>query len=121
MYVVTMIAIAEGFNMLAKMGLDLEIMQKITETSSSGCFIAKNLSPVPGLVKGAPASNNHQGGFAGTHMLKDVLLVKSASEKGGTTVPTADKVEAILRSIIDKGHGDKDFSILYEDLAGRLN
>ncbi len=69
--------------MLIKNGADPKIMQTIAETSSSGCFTTSKYQPIPGLIPTAPSTNNYDGGFATTHMLKDVKLAIAAAEKVG--------------------------------------
>ena len=116
----TLAAVAEGYNMLEKNGMDLKVMQKLTETSSSGSFTTQKYAPAPGLVEGAPSNRGYDGGFATTDMLKDVKLATAAAEKVGARMATGEAVSEMFEKVVAQGHGRKDFSVIFELLGGKL-
>ena len=55
------------------LGLDPKTLASIINTASGRCWSSEVYNPCPGVVEGAPASNNYQGGF-GTGLMAKVGL-----------------------------------------------
>lgn len=76
-------------------------------------------NPVPGIVEGMPSSNDYNGGFGVSLMLKDMKLAKEISDTLGINNPLADIVIEDYEDLEEKGLGMKDFGIIYKELVDR--
>ena len=77
---ISMIAISEAYTLAEKLGLDAQTFHDISTNASGQCWAMSNYSPVPGILKNAPASHQYQPGFTAHMMLKDLLLSQSAAD-----------------------------------------
>lgn len=60
---INMIAASEGIALGEKLGIDPKILSNILGISTSGSWVINASNPRPGVIAGAPASNNYDGGF----------------------------------------------------------
>lgn len=60
---INMIAAAEGIALGEKLGIDPKILSEILGVSTSGSWSITASNPRPGVLPGAPSSNNYDGGF----------------------------------------------------------
>lgn len=77
---ISMIAVAEGFVLAEKLGLDAQALFDVASTSSGQCWSLTTYCPVPGPVPASPANNGYKPGFATALMLKDMRLSQEAAQ-----------------------------------------
>lgn len=117
---VSMIGTCEAFLLAEKLGLSKETLFDITSTSSSQSWSLTSYCPEPGLVEAAPSNNDYKAGFMANLMLKDVKLALTAAQSTSTTTAMGAEAAALLQLYVNKGHGTKDFSGIYELIAGKV-
>ena len=118
---VSMLGVAEAFNLAESLGLDAQRFFDISSKASGQCWSMTSYCPVPGPVPASPANRGFEGGFAVAMMLKDLKLAQEAAAKTGTSTPMGAQAEA-LYALFDKlGYAGKDFSAVIRLLAGRLD
>jgi len=118
---VSMLGVAEAFNLAESLGLDAQRFFDISSKASGQCWSMTSYCPVPGPVPASPANRGFEGGFAVAMMLKDLKLAQEAAAKSGTSTPMGAQAEA-LYALFDKlGYAHKDFSSVIRMLSGRLD
>lgn len=60
---IQMVAVAEGFALGKKLGIDEKKLNEICAVSTSGCWTINNANPVPGVHENSAATNEYKGGF----------------------------------------------------------
>jgi 3-hydroxyisobutyrate dehydrogenase len=118
---VSMLGVAEAFNLAESLGLDAQRFFDISSKASGQCWSMTSYCPVPGPVPASPSNRDFEGGFAVAMMLKDLKLAQDAAAKTGTSTPMGNQAEA-LYALFDKlGYAGKDFSAVIRMLSGRLD
>ncbi|MCH9673928.1 MAG: 3-hydroxyisobutyrate dehydrogenase, partial [Gammaproteobacteria bacterium] len=84
---ITTLAVCEAFVMGETLGVDRSVLYDVLSTSSGGSTILKDVNPMPGVIAGAPASNDFKPGFAAKLMLKDLRLSQAAAQTAGISTP----------------------------------
>lgn len=69
---IQMVAVAEGFALGQKLGIDAAKLNEICAVSTSGCWTINNANPVPGVHENSAASNDYKGGFMVGLIRKDM-------------------------------------------------
>lgn len=110
---VSNIATAEAMNLGTKLGLDPKVLADLINSASGSCWSSKVNNPVPGVIDGAPASNNYDGGFGVELMQKDIGLAKSAAQNAGVKLELASETTRIYEAV-KEAEGNKDFSVVYK-------
>jgi len=118
---VSMLGVAEAFNLAESLGLDAQRFFDISSKASGQCWSMTTYCPVPGPVPASPANRNFEGGFAVAMMLKDLKLAQEAAAKSGTSTPMGAQAEAMYALFDRLGYAGKDFSAIIRLLAGRLD
>jgi 3-hydroxyisobutyrate dehydrogenase len=118
---VSMLGVAEAFNLAEALGLDAQRFFDISSKASGQCWSMTTYCPVPGPVPTAPSNREFQGGFAVAMMLKDLKLAQDAAAKAGASTPMGAQAEALYALFDRLGYGSKDFSAVIRMLAGRLD
>jgi len=116
---ISMIAVAEGFSLAAKLGLDAQKLFDISSKSSGQCWSMTSYCPVPGPVPGSPANRDYKPGFTADMMLKDLKLAQSAAQTTGQATPLGAAAESLYALMAAKGDGPLDFSGIINMLQGR--
>jgi 3-hydroxyisobutyrate dehydrogenase len=107
MLAIQMIAVAEGFNLAEKLGLEAQKLYDISSTATARCWSLNDYCPAPGPVPSSPANRDYQPGFSAALMLKDLRLAMEAVQTTGVSSP------------MDlAGEGDRDFSGIIRLLRG---
>ncbi|KAI9374729.1 6-phosphogluconate dehydrogenase [Aspergillus egyptiacus] len=107
------IATAEAMNLGMRWGLDPKVLADMINTSTGRCWPMEVNNPVPGVVEGAPASRNYEGGFGVSLMNKDLRLALTAAKESGTPLALAE-VARVIYTVVEAEHRSKDFSVVYK-------
>jgi 3-hydroxyisobutyrate dehydrogenase len=75
---------------------------------------------VPGPVATSPANNDYAPGFSAQMMLKDMRLSQQVAATASAATPLAGAAVAFYQMLVAGGHADRDFSIVYKLISGRL-
>jgi 3-hydroxyisobutyrate dehydrogenase len=116
---ISMIAVAEGFCLAEKLGLDKQALFDVASTSSGQCWAMTNYLPVPGPVPASPANNGYKPGFATALMLKDMSLSQEAAQAAGASTPLGAIAAQLYRMHSAGGASDADFSSIINMIRGK--
>jgi 3-hydroxyisobutyrate dehydrogenase len=117
---ISMIATCEAFALAETLGLDAQKFFDIASKASGQNWSLTSYCPWPGPVPAAPSNRGYEGGFAAAMMLKDLKLAQEAAERSGADTPLGGAAEALYAELVQRGHANRDFSIMLEMLRGRL-
>jgi 3-hydroxyisobutyrate dehydrogenase len=117
---IAMIGTSEAFLLAEKLGLDKRALHEVASTSSGQSWAVTKYCPAPGLVAGSPSDNDYKAGFMAQLMLKDLKLAQAAANSVRSPTPLGAEAAALLQLYVNKGYGEKDFSGIYELLAGKV-
>ena len=106
---------AEVLAMGVNNGLNPETLSEIMKNSSGGNWSLEKYNPYPGVMKGTPASDNYDGGFLNSLMLKDLRLADELSELSKSDIPMGKLVKELYEDLNEKGLGDLDFSSIQKN------
>lgn len=97
---------AEALQLGMDNGLDPAVLSEIM-LKSSGCnWSLEKYNPVPGVMAGAPASREYQGGFMVDLMLKDLGLAQEAAAASRSSIPMGASARNLFN--LHKNSGDQD-------------
>jgi 3-hydroxyisobutyrate dehydrogenase len=116
---ISMIAVAEGFSLADKLGLDAQKLFDIASKSSGQCWSMTTYCPVPGPVPGSPANRDYKPGFTADMMLKDLKLAQAAAQSAGQATPLGAAAENLFALMSAQGKGGMDFSGIIKVLQGK--
>jgi 3-hydroxyisobutyrate dehydrogenase len=107
---VSMAVVAEAYNIGMRAGADPKVMYNVISKSSGGGWAHDRNNPIPGVVPGAPASNDYAPGFMVDLMRKDLGLAVAAAK--GLRAPSilAAVAEQMFASASNMGFGQRDMS-----------
>ena len=109
---INMVAVAEGFNIGVRAGLDPRIMYEVISKSSGDCWPLRTRVPYPGVVEGSPANDDFAPGFRLDLMHKDLGLALEAAKAVDAPAPLGALAEQLYRAGRAQGYGRKDWSIV---------
>ena len=115
---ISMIAVAEGFVLAEKLGLDKQALFNVVSTSSGQTWAMTNHCPVPGPVPASPANNGFKAGFAGSLMVKDMMLAQEAAAGAGANTPLGALAAQLYRMHVAQGEGGSDYSSVINLIRG---
>ncbi len=116
---VSMIAVAEGFLLAEKLGLDAQKLYDISTKSSGQCWAMSNYCPYPGPVPNAPSNKGYKAGFTTAMMLKDLVLAQRAAAAVGLATPMGALAQSIQALNASSGRANLDFSSVINVLKGQ--
>ena len=116
---ISMVAVAEGFSLAAKLGLDAQKLFDISSKSSGQCWSMTSYCPVPGPVPNSPANRDYKPGFTADMMLKDLKLAQAAAQTAGQATPLGAAAQSLYALMAAQGLGAKDFSAIINVLQGK--
>jgi 3-hydroxyisobutyrate dehydrogenase len=116
---ISMIAVAEGFSLADKLGLDAQKLFDISSKSSGQCWSMTAYCPVPGPVPTSPANRDYKPGFTADMMLKDLKLAQAAAQTAGQATPLGAAAENLYALMAAQGKGGVDFSGIIKMLQGK--
>ncbi|WP_237203038.1 3-hydroxyisobutyrate dehydrogenase [Rothia endophytica] len=115
---IAMIGASEAFALGQKLGLENQVLYDVISTSSGYCWAVNVNCPVPGPVPTSPANKDYEPGFATALMAKDMGLALAALETAGINGELGKRAAAIYAELVEEGRGGKDFSDVYNRIAG---
>ncbi|MBI1775455.1 MAG: 3-hydroxyisobutyrate dehydrogenase [Proteobacteria bacterium] len=115
---ISMIAVAEGFGLAKRLGLDAQTLFDISSKSSGQCWSMTTYCPVPGPVPASPANRAYKAGFAAQMMLKDLRLAQEAAQATGAATPLGAEAAQLYTLFCNRGQGPLDFSAIMTMLDG---
>ncbi len=119
MLAIQMIAVSEGFNLAAKLGLEAQKLYEISSTATARCWSLNDYCPAPGPVPAAPSNRGYAPGFAADLMLKDLRIAMEAAQAAGAVTPLGAQAAQLYAMMAAAGHGGDDFSGVIRFLDGK--
>jgi len=119
MLAISMIGVAEGFNLADALGIDRQIVYNVCSTATASSWALNTYCPVPGPAPASPANRDYQAGFTADMMLKDLRLAQDAAQKAGVSTPLGSEAQALYALFSNMGNGAQDFSGIIEMLRGK--
>jgi 3-hydroxyisobutyrate dehydrogenase len=117
---ISMIGVSEAMNLGVKLGMDRQVLANIMNTSTARCWSSDSYNPAPGVaLPTVPSSNDYEGGFGSSLMLKDLGLASDAAKDVGVPIPLGNAAQALYQTLVVNGLGKKDFSVVYRFLGGK--
>ena len=113
---ISMIAVAEAFQLATKLGLKAETLYEIVSQSSGNCWALNANHPVPGLVPTSAANNNYRPGFSSALMLKDLVLSQNAARHFEACTPLGAKATDLYDDFVQAGNGELDFAAIIKKI-----
>ncbi len=113
-----MIGSCEALEMGARNGLDPAVLSEIMLASSGRNWSLEVYNPYPGVMEGAPASNDYKPGFMVDLMAKDLGLALEIAEQAGVDNQMGKLAGALYGKHQQDGNGQRDFSSILEQLQG---
>ena len=108
------IATAEAMNLGLKQGLSADRLSELINSSSGRCWSSEINNPVPGVVQGAPADRDYEGGFNVGLMKKDLGLAIEAARLCGAKLELASSAQSVYDAVDQSESSGKDFSVVYK-------
>jgi 3-hydroxyisobutyrate dehydrogenase len=113
---VHMIGTCEALEMGARNGLDPKVLSEIMLASSGRNWSLEVYNPYPGVMEGAPASNDYKPGFMVDLMVKDLGLALEIAEQSDFDNPMGQLARELYGQHQEAGNGQRDFSSILEKL-----
>jgi len=107
---ILMTGTSEALALGAKNGLDPAVLSEIMKQSSGGNWALNVYNPWPGVMDGAPASRDYQGGFLVNLMTKDLGLALENAVQNQASTPMGALARNLYQLHAGQGNGDLDFS-----------
>lgn len=116
---ISMLGLSESMALGKRLGLDLQLLGDIINTSTGQSWASSTNFPVPSVTIGStdpPAHRDYAGGFVTKLQYKDLALARNAAEVSGAPSILGKLTEETFRKIAQEGHpyANKDFSIIYK-------
>lgn len=111
-----MIGSAEALNLGIAHNLDPKVLSEIMKSSSGNNWSLQKYNPVPHVMDGTPSSNNYEGGFGSTLMLKDLGLSQEAKNNTETSTPLGALATELFSKHCEGDGKNKDFSSIIQFL-----
>lgn len=111
-----MIGTTEALEMGARNGLDPAVLSEIMLASSGRNWSLEVYNPYPGVMEGAPASNDYKPGFMVDLMVKDLGLAMEVAGQAGVGNAMGQLASDLYRAHQEAGNGARDFSSIQEKL-----
>lgn len=111
---ISMIGVSEAMALGSALGIDLQVLAGIINSSTGRCWSSETYNPWPGIVETAPASRGYTGGFGADLMLKDLGLATEAARQARQPVMMGALAQQLYQAMSQRGEGGKDFSAIIE-------
>jgi len=116
---ISMIGVAEAFNLGEALGLDPQKLFEISSTASGSCWAMMNHHPLPGLVASSAANRDYKPGFAAGMMHKDLKLAQEAAAQSGAATPLGAEAAQLYTLFVNAGHAGLDYSAIIKMISGK--
>lgn len=116
---VLMAGTCEALKLAMDNGIDASVMSEIMKKSSGNNWTLQTYNPCPGVMEGAPASNDYQGGFMVELMNKDLQLAMTTAATHQSIVPMGALAKSLYQLHGISGNNKKDFSSIFTSLQPR--
>lgn len=113
---ITMAGLSEGLALGQKLGLNLEQLSAVFNTSSARCWSSDTYNPCPGVMQGVPSSRNYENGFMTSLMIKDIRIASEAAKNVQMGLPLGEEALGLYKTIEDDDLGQKDFGFIYRHI-----
>lgn len=107
---ILMAGTSEALALGEKNGLDPVVLSEIMKQSSGGNWALNVYNPWPGVMEGAPASRDYQGGFLVNLMTKDLGLAFDNAVTNQASIPMGSLARNLFQLHAGQGNGELDFS-----------
>ncbi|MDC0602606.1 3-hydroxyisobutyrate dehydrogenase [Aliiglaciecola sp.] len=111
---VLMAGTSEALQLAIDNGLDPAVMSDIMLQSSGRNWTLELYNPCPDVMPNVPSSNDYKGGFMVDLMRKDLGLAMETSLQSQSTTPMGALAQSLFSFHSANGHGQKDFSSIFE-------
>ena len=115
---ISMIAVAEAFNLGEALGLEPARLFEISSKASGSCWAMLNHHPLPGIVETSAANRDYEPGFAAAMMHKDLKLSQAAAAQAGVATPLGAEATALYTLFVNAGNGGLDYSGIIKLIRG---
>ena len=115
---ISMIAVAEAFNLGEALGLEASRLFEISSKASGSCWAMLNHHPLPGIVETSAANRGYEPGFAAAMMHKDLKLSQAAAAQAGVATPLGAEATALYTLFVNAGNGGLDYSGIIKLIRG---
>ncbi len=115
---ISMIAVAEAFNLGEALGLEARRLYEISSKASGSCWAMLNHHPLPGIVETSAANRGYEPGFAAAMMHKDLKLSQAAAAQAGVATPLGAEATALYTLFVNAGNGGLDYSAIVKLIRG---
>ncbi|KAG4027701.1 hypothetical protein MFRU_028g01230 [Monilinia fructicola] len=113
------IATAEAMNLGIMWGLDPQVLGNLINSSTGKCWPSELNNPVKGVVSGAPAERDFNGGFGISLMKKDLGLALKAAEEVHAKLELGNRAREVYETVEQQDNcRGKDFSVVYKYISG---
>ncbi len=112
---ISMIAVAEGMALGAKLGIDTGALAGVINSSSGRCWSSEVCNPWPGISANAPAGRGYTDGFATQLMLKDLGLAIEAAGQVKQPILMGGLAEQMYQQLCLQGNAQLDFSSIIQN------
>ncbi|RAL59586.1 hypothetical protein DID88_006445 [Monilinia fructigena] len=113
------IATAEAMNLGIMWGLDPQVLGNLINSSTGKCWPSEINNPVKGVVSGAPAERDFNGGFGISLMKKDLGLALKAAAEVHAKLELGNRAREVYETAEQQDNcKGKDFSVVYKYISG---
>ena len=116
---ISMVAVAEGMALGAKLGIDPQALAGVINSSSGRCWSSEVCNPWPGISANAPAGRGYSDGFATQLMLKDLGLAIEAAGQVKQPVLLGGLVQQLYQQLCMQGNAQLDFSSIIQQYLAK--
>lgn len=114
----SMAAVAEGFVLAERLGLDPRLLFEVASASSGNCWSLQTRPPVAGVLDTSPAEKGFAPGFMGALMCKDLDLALATARTNAVDLPLTRQARDLYARMSAAGIGELDFSAVFTVLRG---
>ena len=114
---VLMVGTSEALKLGVDNGMDPAKLSEIMLASSGRNWSLEVYNPYPGVMEGAPASNDYKPGFMVDLMCKDLGLAMETAVQTKSSTPMGALARSLYAAHAANGNGQRDFSSILESLG----
>lgn len=107
---ICMAGTCEALNLGHRLGLDEKVLSEIMHQASGTNWVLDCYNPWPGVMEGAVAATDYQGGFKSSLMLKDLGLAEASAVENRSVLHLGALVRSLYAQHCKDGSNELDFS-----------